>query len=230
MDWMKIDYTVVCHSYFVTTNLIGKSLLKIVQFEFGWSINLSQGGVTPNGYRRSSHTCTCTGNGTLICHAGAFGTNNATQETYLFDPTTNDFSQLETPPEMYRRFDHAVAYVEETDVLFMHGGWSGTEWNDLWILAGKELLARFTNTVPDPTSLSSSSDDSSSFSGSVAGSDTSSSFYSSETISTSDHQYLRWFKPCFSGCNHCGFCVTVDWPFDWNCPFLEKEKTKTRNH
>lgn len=106
-------------------------------------------------YRRYGHTCTCTRIGTLICHAGSSSSIYHYKSTYIFDPKTSHFSQVESHPEMAARQFHAVAYVErpypETDLLFMYGGYapgdSEFKFNDLWMMntnmtnvtLGKEL-------------------------------------------------------------------------------------------
>lgn len=58
-----------------------------------------------------------------------------TKDTFLFDPKTNHFTKLASPPEMTNRMFHAVAYAEETDLLYMHGGQEGTKFlNDIWMM------------------------------------------------------------------------------------------------
>lgn len=81
-----------------------------------------QDGLPPNGYSRYGHTCTCIRNGRLICHAGSKEGNDVTKDTYIFDPGNNHFSQVEVHPFMEGRMWHAVAYVPETDQLYMYGG------------------------------------------------------------------------------------------------------------
>lgn len=43
-------------------------------------------------------------------------------DTYIFNPETNHFSLLESHPELDIRTTHRVAYVEQTNQLFMYGG------------------------------------------------------------------------------------------------------------
>lgn len=90
---------------------------------------LSQDDHSPNGYSRYGHTCTCMQNSTVICHAGAQRLNATvqsilTRDTYIFNPTTNHFSRVEPNPKMDIRLFHAVAYVEQADLLYMYGGYT----------------------------------------------------------------------------------------------------------
>lgn len=99
----------------------------------------AQDGAGVNGYSRYGHTCTCTRNATLICHAGGTYLGQFTNDTYVFDPETNYFSQVDSHPDMNPRYRHAVVYVErlypDTDLLFMYGGSNLTEYfNDLWVM------------------------------------------------------------------------------------------------
>lgn len=61
-----------------------------------------------------------------------------TKDTYLFDPETNHFFLLDSQPEMDPRTGHAVAYVEQTDLLYLYGGYNfyvQTFLNDLWMMS-----------------------------------------------------------------------------------------------
>src|SRR5690606_23749701 len=95
---------------------------------------------------RQGHTCTCTRNGTVVCHAGTPSTTwgDFTSNTYIFDPAINHFYEVEVPPEMEGRMFHAVAYVEPpdaaSDLLFMYGGlFEGPSVNDFWMMdVGKD--------------------------------------------------------------------------------------------
>lgn len=74
----------------------------------------------------------------MIFHAGATKLYDTTKATYIFDPETNHFSQVDPPIAMDIRLYPAVAYVDrpdlETDLLFMFGGLKDTTacFDDLW--------------------------------------------------------------------------------------------------
>lgn len=92
--------------------------------------------ISQPGYNRTGHTCTCTRNGTLLCHAGGISTD-AFKDTYVFDPDTNHFSKVESNTQMDIRMYHAVAYVEGEDLLYMYGGFRyhpSIHFNDLWMM------------------------------------------------------------------------------------------------
>lgn len=97
-----------------------------------------QDDLPPNGYYRHGHTCTCTHFGTLICHAGRGHTDTTylTKDTYVFYPAPKHFSKVEPPVEMMNRMYHAVAYVEQTEQLFMFGGSDEdlASLNDFWMM------------------------------------------------------------------------------------------------
>lgn len=112
-------------------------------FDFDWRKLIPfQDSGSANGYRRHGHTCSCLQNCTLLCHAGST-VSTQTKDTYIFNPSAKVFSVVESPAEMDGREDHAVAYIKETNQLYMYGGImftpAGITLDDLWMMQ------------PDPT-------------------------------------------------------------------------------